>query len=182
MSENETPKKRDYVSITLVTLLLIGAALMGWQQIEDSRTIAKGNPAPDFTVKMLDGHSVSLSDLKGKVVLVDFWATWCPPCREEMPYLVSTAKEYEAKGVVFLALSNDDVDSQTEMITEFLYQMPQVKPYAALGTPQISQAFKVMSLPTLYVVDAKGNISSAHIGQVSENQLRKAIDKALAAP
>jgi peroxiredoxin len=178
---DEKPKKKDYFSLLLVVLLLVGAVVMGWQQIEDSRTVAKGILAPEFTIQMLDGRSVALSSLKGKVVLLDFWATWCPPCRDEMPYLLSTTKEFESQGVTLVAASNDDLDSQKEMVLEFSYSMPLLKTYAALGTPAISQAYLVKSLPTLYVIDAKGRVSSTHIGQVRESQLRQMIQKALKA-
>ena len=75
----------------------------------ESTTLVKaGDKAPDFTVEMFDGTKTSLAELKGKVVLLNFWATWCPPCRVEIPELIKTSKAYADKGVVIISLSVDE--------------------------------------------------------------------------
>jgi thiol-disulfide isomerase/thioredoxin len=177
---SEQPKKKtDRVSAVIVGLLLLGAALMGWQEVEDSRRLPDGSPAPDFTVERFEGGSVTLSALKGHVVLVDFWATWCPPCREEMPYLVKLAKQYEAQGVRLVAVSNDDLDEQREAVGRFVERLPELKPYAVFGTPQLGADYLVRVLPTLYVIDRQGHIVASGTGQASEAQIERWIEKAL---
>ena len=177
---SEQPKKKtDRVSAVIVVLLLAGAAVMGWQEVEDSRRLPDDSPAPDFTVERFEGEPVTLSALKGNVVLVDFWATWCPPCREEMPYLVKLAKQYEGQGVRLVAVSNDDLDEQREAVGHFVEGLPDLKPFAAFGTPELGADYLVRALPTLYVIDRQGNIVASATGQASESQIERWIKKAL---
>lgn len=177
---SEQPKKKtDRVSAVIVVLLLAGAAVMGWQEVEDSRRLPDDSPAPDFTVERLEGGAVTLSALKGHVVLVDFWATWCPPCREEMPYLVKLAKQYEGQGVRLVAVSNDDLDEQREAVGRFVEGLPDLKPFAAFGTPELGADYLVRALPTLYVIDRDGHIVASATGQASESQIERWIQKAL---
>jgi thiol-disulfide isomerase/thioredoxin len=163
----------------IVALLFVGAVLLGWQEVMEGKLLKRGSPAPDFTVKTLAGAPVTLSALKGKVVLVDFWATWCGPCREEMPYLVSTVQSYAAQGVTLVAVSNDDLDEQAAAVEAFTGQLPGLRPYAAYGTPELGATYLVRALPTLYVIDRQGNVSQTQTGQASERQLRRWIDAAL---
>lgn len=172
--------KTDRLTVFLVGLLLAGAVLMGWQEVADEALLEAKSRAPAFSVEKYEGGRVSLSDLEGKVVLIDFWATWCLPCREEMPMLVRVAKEYEDRGVRLVAISNDDLDQQKEAVAEFVARQPQLAPYAAFGTPGVGQQYLVKVLPTMYVVDRRGAIVGAETGQLSEGQLRRWIDRALA--
>jgi peroxiredoxin len=172
-------KKTDVVSVLIVAALMVGAILMGWQEVLESKLLRPGTAAPDFTVQTFEGGPVTLSSLKGKVVLVDFWATWCGPCVHEMPYLLSTVKAFEAQGVTLVALSNDDLGSQREVIGEFAKRFPALKAYAALGTPEVGSAYLVHSLPTLYVIDREGLIVAAQAGQAQEWQLKRWVEKAL---
>lgn len=173
-------KQTDKVSVVIVGLLLAGAAVMGWQEVESSRRLPNDSVAPDFTLARLDGPPVSLASLKGQVVLVDFWATWCPPCRDEMPYLVKLAKAHEADGVRLLAVSNDDLDEQKEAVEHFVTGMPELGPYAVFGTPEVSATYLVRALPTLYVIDREGKIVASQTGQASEAQIERWIQQALA--
>ncbi|MEW6434140.1 MAG: TlpA disulfide reductase family protein [Myxococcota bacterium] len=177
---NDQRKNPDRVSAVIVVLLLAGAAVMGWQEVEASRRLPDDSPAPDFTLERLEGGPVTLSALRGNVVLVDFWATWCPPCREEMPYLVKLAKQYEGQGVRLVAVSNDDLDEQKEAVGHFVEGLPALKPFVAFGTPEVSAGYLVRALPTLYVIDRQGHIVASETGQASEAQIERWIEKALA--
>ncbi|MCC6333390.1 MAG: TlpA family protein disulfide reductase [Myxococcales bacterium] len=172
-------KKPDRVTVVIVGLLLAGAALMGWQEVEASRRLPDDSVAPDFTVETLLGGPVSLSSLKGQVVVIDFWATWCGPCRDELPYLLKQVKAHEAKGVKFLAVSNDDLDEQHEAVSAFVKGMPDLGPYAAFGTPELGHTYLVRALPTLYVIDRQGKIVASETGQASETQIARWIEAAL---
>ncbi len=172
----------DAVTWVIVGLLLLGAIVMGFQEVSFSSLLKDDSPAPDFTVKTLAGPELTLSKLRGKVVLVDFWATWCGPCQKEMPYLLSLVKEYEPRGVTLVAVSNDDLSEQAAAVEEFALHLPALRPFAAFGTPELGSRYLVRALPTLYVIDAKGEVVTSQVGVASESQLRRWIEKALERP
>ena len=176
---NEQPKKVDLPTVIFVGALLIGAVLMGWQQATGG-ILEEDSVAPPFKLEKMDGSQVELASLKGQVVVVNFWATWCPPCREEIPYLVATVKEYEPKGVTLVAISNDDRAGQREAVQNFLSRYPPLTQYAALGVPEVGHSYKVEALPSVYVIDREGHVSASFQGQATERQLRRWIDAALA--
>lgn len=170
----------NWVTGLLVAGLLIGAVLMGFVE---TKTALDGQPAPQFELTLFTGGQISSEQLKGKVVMLDFWATWCPPCIEEMPWLVKVAKEYESRGVAFVAVSHDDGDTAVEDVTRFIARdVPDLKPYVAYGDPATGARFKVRALPTIFILDKKGQITGSQTGQVSERKVRAWLDEALAAP
>src|ERR1019366_9440645 len=92
----------------IVALCLLGLYLAGRRTAQKPKPSASGNLAPNFTVTDIDGRQLSLADFKGKVVLLDFWATWCGPCRTEIPHFVEMQNRYAADGLVFVGVSVDD--------------------------------------------------------------------------
>lgn len=176
---SQPPQKTDRMTLFLVGLLLIGAVLMGWQEVLSQDVLPAHSVAPPFTVQRLGAPPLELASLRGKVVVVNFWATWCGPCREELPYLISTVKEFEDKGVTLVAINTDDVMGQREAVTEFLARFPQLSPYAALGRPELGSAYEVKAVPSVYIIDREGHLSASFRGQATESQLRKWIEAAL---
>ena len=172
-------QKTDRTTLFLVGLLLVGAVMMGWQEVVNQDVLPPHSVAPPFKVERIDAPSIDLASLKGKVVVVNFWATWCPPCREELPYLISTVKEFESKGVALVAINRDDRPGQREVVTSFLSSFPQLYPYTALGSPADAERYQVKALPSVYVIDREGKMSASFQGQASERQLRKWIQAAL---
>lgn len=171
----------DKATGMLVAFLLLGALYLGIKDAQDS-TVPTGRPAPEFQVETPTNGTLKLSTLKGKVVMIDFWATWCPPCVEEMPWLVKVAQEYEAKGVQFVAVNQDDPDQAFAAVDEFITnRVPGLKPYLAFGNDQTSLNFGVSFLPTLYVIGKDGSVIASASGSVSEKRVRKWLDDALAA-
>lgn len=171
-------KVSNWVSGVFIVGLLVASVVMGFLETEGD--IANGIPAPAFSFERFTGGQVTSTELKGEVVMLDFWATWCPPCVEEMPMLVKLAKEYESKGVRFVAVSHDDPDSAKDDVTAFInHEVPGLKPFAAYGDPITGAAFKVRALPTIYILDRKGKIIGSQTGQVSERKVRSWLDKAL---
>lgn len=116
--------------------------------------------AQDFTLTALDGASVSLADLKGKTIVINFWATWCPPCREEMPQLETLWQSYQkSPDTVFLIASVDqDKSLVNPYLTDNKYSFPVY--YAGMA----AQTYQVMSIPTTYVIDKKGAVKFVHVG------------------
>ncbi len=172
-------KVGNWLSMALVFALLVGAIVMGF--VEKDTAFPNATPAPGFAFERFAGGKVDSEDLKGRVVMLDFWATWCPPCVEEMPMLVKVAKEYEAKGVTFVAVSHDDPETATAAITKFVEsQVPDLRPFAVYGSPVTGARYKVKSLPTLFVIGRDGKIANSLSGEISERRLRSWLDDALA--
>jgi thiol-disulfide isomerase/thioredoxin len=116
---------------------------------------------PSFTVTDVDGHSISLASLKGKVVLVNFWATWCPPCRAEIPDLVKLQERYRDK-LVILGISEDEIPP--EQVKAFAATM-KVNYAVAMTTPELKKIFRgVSALPTTFVIDREGKLVRKHVG------------------
>ena len=121
----------------------------------------KGFIAPDFTLQTLDGKMVTLSDLRGQVVLVNFWATWCPPCRAEMPAMQQAYDQYRTDGFVVLAVNMLEGDAQ---VTDFVYQTGLTFPVLVDKGGGVSERYQVKSIPTTYFVDREGVIQDVIIG------------------
>ncbi len=179
MSDEATPGKLDKVTIAFIAALLLGAAALGMQQSGGRSIVPAGARLPGFTLARAEGGEVSLAALRGKVVVVNFWATWCPPCREEIPYLVSTVESFAPEGVELVAISNDNLDAQRAVVTKFLTRFPQLKPYAVYGQPELGHAWQVRALPSVFILDREGRVVTSHQGQATEKQLRGWIQDAL---
>jgi peroxiredoxin len=121
-----------------------------------------GQQAPDFTLKDAIGKSATLSDYKGRVVMINFWATWCPPCRQEMPSMELLFQEYNKKGFEILAVSSD---SQGEKIVKPFMEFYELSFSALMDTDgKVHSAYGVTSIPTTYIVDKKGAIAQKIMG------------------
>ncbi len=126
-----------------------------------SRERESVSPAPDFTLKTLDNQEITLSALRGKVVLLDFWATWCGPCRESIPHLVHLYKTNKEKGFEVVGLSLDRTD--TEKIVRFAQSL--AIPYPIAVCPdEVARSYGVTSLPATFVVDKQGRIREKAVG------------------
>lgn len=121
-----------------------------------------GKKAPDSVLKDLTGKNASLSSFRGKVVLINFWATWCPPCRSEMPSLNKLYKEYRDKGLVVMAVSTDRNGST---VRDYLNKNPVDLPIFIDSDLKISRLFKVFSMPTTFLIDRNGIILQRYLGE-----------------
>ena len=134
--------------ISLVCVSLTGAASV------------KG-PAPNFTLKSLSGKNLKLSEMTGNVVLINFWASWCGPCREEMPLLNALHKKYAPLGFTVLGVN---VEEDMEGAMNFLGHVPVDFPILLDNTNKVSKQYKVVAMPTTVVVDRDGNMRYLHEG------------------
>ena len=159
--------------LLLVVLLVVIIAGCGKGDIGQNLT----GGAPDFTLPAVDGSMVSMSDYSGKVILVDFWATWCPPCLEMIPVLTKLHKNYSDKGLVILAISLDR--DGLEALGTFVHE--KMIPYKVImGDTKIGNAFGgVSSIPTLYMVDRDGRLVRKLTGYHSYGQLQEQAKKYL---
>ena len=138
------------------------------QESSDSKT------APDFALKDASGATVKLSDYRGKVVLLNFWATWCAPCKMEIPWFIQFEQQYKNKGFAVLGVSMDD-DGWSA-----------VKPYIAekkvnyrivLGTDSVASSYGgIDALPTTFVIDRQGRVQATHVGLINRDEYQKEIE------
>ena len=125
-----------------------------------------GKPAPSFKVAGLGGKAITLENYSGKVLVINFWATWCPPCREEIPHFSRLYAQYKNRGVEFLGVSMDDgeLDEVRDLGRKFGDQN-RVEYLLALGTPEVANDFGgIPSLPTTFVIDRAGKIVKKYTG------------------
>jgi thiol-disulfide isomerase/thioredoxin len=173
------PSARLFV-VLLLGLGILGALWLGIKEARHARPHTAGLQAPNVGFQRFGGGAVALASLRGKVVLVDFWATFCSPCVEEMPVLVKLVHEYEPRGLVFVAPSLDDPDRAAVEVGVFLdRQVPGLAPYAAFGNDASANAFGVRVLPTMVVIDRAGKVTATYIGSASESAWRARIESAL---
>lgn len=133
--------------------------------------------APGFTLQDLNGKSVSLSDYRGKVVVLEFWATWCPPCRAAIPGLETLHNKYKAQGLVILAVSMD-ISEDWNFVKSFVKDYRMTYPVLK-GTDAVASQYRVRAIPLLLVLDKKGNIVKQHVGYIPEEDLEKEIQALL---
>ncbi|HEX8913335.1 MAG TPA: redoxin domain-containing protein [Humisphaera sp.] len=135
-----------------------------------------GQPAPDFTLKGLDGQDVKLSDLKGSVVLLDFWATWCGPCRASLPHLDEIYKELGPKGLKAYAV---DLREKPELVKSFVEKTKLSIPPLLDTDGKVAKSFKVGGIPQTVVVGKDGTIKAVVVGAGTHDKVRAAIEKEL---
>jgi len=142
---------------------------------EGATCTAKSSVNFDFTLKDASGAAVKLSDYKGKVVLLNFWATWCGPCKMEIPEFVDAYSKYRDKGFVILGVLSEDDPSQKDLqafMSEFKMNYPVMRQHA-----ELEESFGTLwALPTSFVIDRKGQVCSKHMGPFSAEALEREIN------
>ncbi|MHB8874255.1 MAG: TlpA family protein disulfide reductase [Myxococcaceae bacterium] len=169
--------------IGLLVVGLIGAAVyQGVQEAKQLERLSEGNPAPAFSLEKFGGGTLSLEEQRGKVVMLDFWATWCKPCVVEMPSLVKLAGEFEGRGLVFVAANSDDESEQKAAVGIFVDQaVPGLGRHVVFADGPVSGDYGVETLPTLFLIDREGKIIRSARGMVSESELRGWLEEAVLA-
>jgi len=133
-----------------------------------SITFASDKAAPDFTLTDLSGKSISLSDLKGKVIFVNFWATWCGPCRHEIPDFIEFYKKNKDKGAVILGVS---VDKSANKVRDFVDEYEINYPIAMATDIMVKDYKPGKFIPTTFVIDSAGMIQEKKIGVMDKDTL-----------
>lgn len=145
-----------------LVILALTAAFSLFSCSKSKNNAVFGNSAPDFTLNDLNGNKVTLSSMKGRVVMVEFWATWCPPCKESIPELNKLYNKYKDKGFTVLAISVDKGLDSAEL-AGFARDYSLTYP-VLLDNGKASSSYGVGSIPTSFMIDKNGRMVSKHMG------------------
>jgi cytochrome c biogenesis protein CcmG/thiol:disulfide interchange protein DsbE len=135
--------------------------------------------APDFSLKDADGRTVRLSEYKGKVVLLDFWATWCGPCKIEIPWFMEFERKYKDRGFAVIGVAMDEEGWQ--VVKPFISDLA-VNYRIVQGNDMVAQVYGgVQALPTTFLIDREGKVASVHVGLAGKPDFEDGIEKLLGA-
>lgn len=177
-------KLKPLVWIGLIALGLIGAGL--WNSLTPVASSQEnniphlepaplaGHPAPDFTLSDVQGHPVALSDFKGQPVIINFWATWCGPCRVEMPHLQAAYENHHQNGLVVLGVNlteRDDPRAVPDFLAEFGLTFPVVLDHSG----QVAELYRVLGQPASVFIDQEGMIHQVFQGPVNEQFINERV-------
>ncbi|MGX9932555.1 MULTISPECIES: TlpA disulfide reductase family protein [Virgibacillus] len=140
----------------------------------DKEGLNIGNMAPDFKLQTLDGETVQLSDFRGKRVMINFWATWCPPCRAEMPDM---QKFHEKKDIVILAINLTETESNLLDVKRFVKDFELTFPILKDEKTTVANQYQIQPIPTSYMVDSKGRIQYKAFGAMNYDLMVQEFEK-----
>jgi cytochrome c biogenesis protein CcmG/thiol:disulfide interchange protein DsbE len=158
--------------VSLVVVVLLGYGLL----FKPLSALQVGSPVPDFQLTAFDGSPMRLSDYRGQVVVVNFFASWCTPCREEAPAIEQTWEAYQGRGVQFFGIAYKDAASKAEA---FLDEFGASYPSTAEPGNRTARAYGVTGVPETFVVDQQGNLLRHYVGSATKAQLSQDIDQLL---
>lgn len=165
MRPGPLPRPGLRLSGVFVLVVAVGLAI-GWLVGSTNATVAEvGSPAPDFTVELIEGETFTLSETRGRPVVLNFWASWCNPCREEIPDISAYAESHPDVSVIGVAVTDIEEDSRA-----FAEEIGAGYPLA-LGTPEVEDAYPIFGLPNTVIIDEAGLITHIYEGIVDENVL-----------
>jgi cytochrome c biogenesis protein CcmG/thiol:disulfide interchange protein DsbE len=173
---------RKAVLIVVAIALVIGIYEVGRRNSAHSKpgrpSAAAHSVAPDFSLRDLNNQTLDLANYRGKVVLLDFWATWCTPCRDEIPRFVEFQNKYRERGLQVIGISMDD---DAKPVREFYRQFKMNYP-VALGNEKIAEAYGgVLGLPITFLIGREGRVAAKHIGELDMSVLEQEIETLLQA-
>ncbi len=154
------------VLLLVFLVMLIGpVACKRSTETGEHHTAKLGAEAPDFVLRGVDGKEVSLSHFRGKMVLLEFWATWCPPCRATVPELTAIQEKYYGKGLVVLGVSLDEGVDLPAKLSSFSKEF-KINYRLLIGDEETERAYNVSSIPMTFLIDRNGKVVASYVGYV----------------
>ncbi len=167
-------------SIILMVGVIAACVVIGIAFLSSRETQPQDGAAPDFTITTFEGDTLRLSDLRGKIVILNFWASWCGPCRDEAPFLQSVYEQYADQDVVVLGVTFSDVEADSRA---FIQQYQITYPNAPdIGTNITKDLYHIMGVPETFVINRDGTIAQFFMAQVTEANLIPLIEELVAQP
>ncbi len=164
--------RQTLLKLALLAILVVFALGAVFYSRQLTATVAVGEPAPEFTLPNLEGEQVSLSDLRGKVVFLNFWTTWCDPCKEETPDLQAFWEKHR-DNVVLLGINKEDPDI---LIDQFMEEYRITYPVLKDKKGQISDLYQTRGIPESFVVDEEGVLRYKHVGPLTLEQMEEIVE------
>jgi cytochrome c biogenesis protein CcmG, thiol:disulfide interchange protein DsbE len=165
------PQTRIEWLIIIILTAVLGGAWIHWTRLQPVDVNASGlppsadvgHPAPDFTLRTLNGETVRLSDFRGKSVILNFWASWCGPCRTEIPALQNAWEKVEGEAVIL----GVDVQEDIQVVSAFATERGMTYPIVLDMAGEVNRTYHVYALPTTYFIDARGTVVELYTGALN---------------
>ena len=174
---SDQPPRYRYWHWLSVGLLVGLLSLLAWGLRTQADEPVEAGLAPDFTLTTVTGETVALADLRGQVVIVNFWASWCPPCREEAAYLEASWRKYQDQGVVFIGV--DYLDTRPKALA-YIEEFDITYPNGPDIGQKIARAYKIQGVPETFYIDQQGQLRGVKIGPLYPPELDDKIEALLA--
>ena len=171
------PRRRSAQLVVFAAALVLLLASLAYGATTTGSGQLQAGPAPGFTLELFDGGMLSLSDLQGQIVVLSFWASWCPPCREEAPVLESVWQRYRGQGVTFIGVNYQDTEPPARA---FIEEFGITYPNGPDPRSRIARAYGVQGVPETFVITQEGEITEVFVGSPTEGQLTAVLEDLLA--
>jgi len=164
------------LAVLLISVLVSGLVIAGCSPTTEGE-LREGSRAPDFQLTELGGEAVSLSDMRGMTVLLNFWATWCPPCRAEMPYIQQIYEEGASRGLMVLAVNLGESPAE---VKEFMESNNLSFPVLLDINKEVGRSYGIQAIPTTFIIDQSGIIRVIEVGAfTSEDEIERVLGKVI---
>lgn len=163
-------KKKSYKSLTILVLALISFSLI----ISGCSGVGKGSEAPDFTLTDLDGNDVTFKELRGKNIYLNFWASWCDPCKDEMPDIEKIHTEYKDKDLVVLTINTGE---DKESVKKFMEASGYTFQVLLDSNLDVARIYKTSNIPVSLFVNKEGKIVEKKEGLMTGAEMKKAVEQ-----
>ena len=168
---------RTYVRIAVLGLLLVALVFALYSSfVKDPQAVKVGSNAPNFSLEQLNGPEMALGDLKGKGVVLNFWGTWCEPCKEELPALQAQYDKFKDKGLVVLGVN---IGESPIAVEPFVKQFNVTFPIVLDRQSQITKLYRIGPIPTTFFISPEGEVKEIFIGQLNEAMIADKVSKIL---